>query len=733
MKTKLVVSVLILSGLALVWAQSKPAEAIFKRADKNGDGKVTPDEVPDEKTFAKFDLNQDGIITLEEGRQVIGNGESASESVSASDEPAEKLFRYLDKNSDGAITEDEMPPQAKRLKAVDADQDGRITRVEAIQALVKYVRSGGEVPPEVNASREPVKPVITGPKVIKGGEVGVGRQVADTSFTTRDGMARTLSSLSAGKGLAIAYTSTTCPVSKRYAPSLARLEKDLAGQGIALLLVDPFASEEPAELDAFTKEHGFTCPVLHDTDKAFTTVLNARTTTEVFLLDAARTLIYRGALDDQYGLNYNLDAPRESYLREAVAALVAGQRPQIAATEAPGCELDLPVKVATKTEVTYHRDVARILQQNCVQCHHDGGIAPFGLDDVAEVTDRAKTIKRVIEQGQMPPWFAAPVADGAPNPWANDCSLSARDKADLFAWLDSADRPLGDVKDAPAPLKFSNDWSIGKPDLVLQIPKPYDIKAEGYMPYQFAVAETTLTEDKWVSAYEVMPSVREVVHHVIVQVHEKGSSVRDRGEGTSGFFAAYVPGNASRVYPAGFARKLPAGCTVSFQIHYTPNGKAVQEQVKMGLVFAKTAPKYEVKTLAVTDHQLNIPPGVADHVEWTERTAPFDVNAMAFMAHMHVRGKSFRYDVTLPDGTQETLLDIPHYDFNWQLRYEYKQPRTIPRGSKVRITAVFDNSAANKANPDPSKTVKWGPQTYEEMMIGYIEYFQPLSGGVAMR
>ena len=249
------------------------------------------------------------------------------------------------------------------------------------------------------------------------------------------------------------------------------------------------------------------------------------------------------------------------------------------------------------------------------------------------------------------------------------------------------------------------------------------------MPYQFATAQTTLTEDKWVSAYEVIPSVREVVHHVIIQVHEKGARARDREEGAGGFFAAYVPGNGSRVYPPGFARKLPAGATVSFQIHYTPAGKAVQEQVKLGLVFAKSPPAYEVKTLALTDRDLNIPPGAADHIESIERPAPFDLNVMAFMAHMHVRGKAFRYDLTLPDGKKEVLLDIPRYDFNWQLRYEYKQPRLIPRGSKVKVTAVYDNSPGNKANPDPAKLVKWGSQTYEEMMIGYIEYFQPLRDG----
>lgn len=300
------------------------------------------------------------------------------------------------------------------------------------------------------------------------------------TFTTLDGKAHRLSELHVQKSVIIAMTSTTCPVSKRYAPSLARLEKELTAQGITLLLVNPFASGKAEEIAAFNKEQGFTAPYVHDAEKTFAAALRARSTTEVFLLDATRTLLCRGALDDQYGLNYNLDAPRVNYLRDTVAALLAGGRPDIAATEPPGCELDLPAeKSVATTEVTYHRDVARILQQNCVQCHHENGIAPFPLDELAEVKDRAKTIRRVIEQRQMPPWFAAPIAAGAENPWANDCSLSARDAADLLAWLGSTNRPLGNPADAPAPRKFGDEWSIGKPDLVLQLPKPFDIKAEG--------------------------------------------------------------------------------------------------------------------------------------------------------------------------------------------------------------------------------------------------------------
>ncbi len=731
-------------------AQAPGGAGVFQRFDKNGDGKVTKDELPNAQAFSRYDLNKDGVITLEEYNQVAGGKAAATTtapgsptSATAQTKPttpttptadtgerarAEQMFKALDKNGDGVLTEDELPPQAKRLTALDRNKDGRITKDEAIEMLMRFSKRGAQ-PAPAGAPSEPAKAVVTGPSVIKGGDVGVGRQVADVAFTTLDGKAHRLSELRTRKGVVIAMTSTTCPVSKRYAPSLARLEKELAQQNVALLLVNPFASDKPEDIAAFMKEQGLTAPYVHDSDKSFAAALHARSTTEVLLLDSTRTLLYRGALDDQYGLNYNLDAPRVSYLREAVAALLAGKQPEIAATDAPGCELDLPAEknVAT-TEVTYHRDVARILQQNCVQCHHDRGIAPFALDDIAEVKDRAKTIRRVIEQRQMPPWFAAPIADSAQNPWANDCSLSARDKADLLAWLGSANRPLGNPADAPVPLKFTDEWSIGKPDLIVQLPKPFDIKAEGTMPYQFTTAPTTLTEDKWVTAYEIMPTAREVVHHVIVQVHEKGTAARDRDEGTGGFWAAYVPGNASHIYPAGFARKLPAGATVSFQIHYTPNGKAVKEQMRMGLVFAKTPPLYAVKTLALADHDLNIAPGAANHVESSERRAPFDLNITSFMAHMHVRGKAFKYEVTYADGKTETLLDIPHYDFNWQLRYDLKQPKLIPRGSTMKVTAIFDNSPANKANPDPTKLVKWGPQTYDEMMIGYVEYFTPIAG-----
>jgi hypothetical protein len=246
------------------------------------------------------------------------------------------------------------------------------------------------------------------------------------------------------------------------------------------------------------------------------------------------------------------------------------------------------------------------------------------------------------------------------------------------------------------------------------------------MPYANDIVETELKEDRWVSAYEILPSQRDVVHHVIVRVHDKGSEVRKADEGREGYWAIYVPGNGACVYPEGFARKIPAGAKVSFQIHYTPSGKAKKERLKMGLVFAKKPPTHEIRTVPLANPRLSIPPGVARHVETHTQRVPFDMPIMGFMPHMHTRGVAFKYEVTYADGKTETLLDIPRYDFNWQLRYGYKQPKLIPQGSTMKITAVFDNSPGNKANPDPTKLVKWGSQTVDEMMIGYIEYFRPL-------
>ncbi len=456
----------------------------------------------------------------------------------------------------------------------------------------------GAATPEVKKS----DPIKQGPRLLRAAEAGVGVLIADLDFTDLAGKAGKFSDFNKSKLLVVAFTDVGCPVAKKYGPTLAKLEKDFVAKGVTFLFVDPIASDEVVDLKKAVAERGFRGCTVHDKDGKLTSGFGAKTTTEVFVLDAARTLLYRGAIDDQYGVGYSLDAPKNQYLAAAIEDALTGKQPLVAATTAPGCEL--ATKSQKATDITYHARIERIVQANCIECHHKGGTAPFALESYEQLKSRQAVLKRVIEGGTMPPWFAAPPAKGEHSLWLNDRSLAPADKADLLTWL-GGDLKKGDVADAPLPRDFASGWLIGKPDAVFQIPKPIAIKATGVMPYQNVSVDTNLEEDRWIQALEVQPSAREVTHHVLVFASPKG---RPRAEGErQGFFAVYVPGNNTLIYPDGFAKQLPKNSTLHFQIHYTPNGKATEDQTKIGLVFAKDAPKHEVKVTAMVNAAFTIP------------------------------------------------------------------------------------------------------------------------------
>lgn len=705
------------------FAQLAMVEERFKGFDKNGDGLIAGSEMKAESYLKRLDLNRDGSLTLEEAKTAVQQQAAAKKSGKT----GVPQFDDLDRNGDGLLTAEELPKK-QWMRFLDQDGNGSVTLAEATEALSRLRRSGkslDETGPVKPASEDPT--LQEAPQILKAAEHGVGHLVPDLALKDLQGKEQTLSQyLSGQKGLILAYFGATCPISGKLGPELARLGKDAAAQQVRLILVCPVAAETSDDIQQFITRHSLSAPVIHDAQGLLSTALSATTTTEVFLIDSARTLVYRGAINDQYGLGYAKEKPTRTYLRDALAAMLREEDPAIAATTAPGCALELKkTPITAQTAITYHNQIARILQANCVECHRSGSVGPFSLETYNDVLENAAMIRKQVERGVMPPWFAAAPPEGQHSPWINDAALSKKDRSDLLTWL-ASDRPLGNPADAPKPLKYPADWALGTPDAIVQLPRPISIKAEGTMPYQFVTTTTSFAEDRWVQGYEILPTDRSVVHHVIVQVHEKGANVRDRGEGTEGYWAAYVPGNASHLWPAGFAKKLPAGATVSFQIHYTPNGKKTEDQLKMGLHFAPGTPRYIVHTAAVAHTRLNIPAGEADHIEIKEQTVPSDMNIMAYMAHMHVRGTAFKFEVTPPGSPTEVLLDIPRYDFNWQLRYDYTQPKFLPRGSKVKITAHFNNSEQNPANPDPTKNVRWGPQTSDEMMIGYFEHYTPM-------
>ncbi len=564
-------------------------------------------------------------------------------------------------------------------------------------------------------------PVREGPRVVDVREAGIGHLVPDVSFTDVDGRTVRLRSLQ-GSGVVILARSTTCPVSKRQRPTQARLaaKAGSAGFHVIVLNVAEHDSEDDVRGDRESGEFGSSW--VRGAGGDLIRALGVRSTTEAFVLDGAHTLVYRGAVDDQYGLGYALPEARRSFVDEALDAVLARRRPEIEATSSPGCVLDvkpLPQTVAP----TYHANVSRILDRNCVECHRDGQSAPFALDTYELAKGNRAMIRLMVERRLMPPWFADPAHS---LPMGNDRSLAEQDRAALIAWAD-AGGPEGDAADAPRPLARADGWTIGEPDVVLELPEGIDVPAEGRVPYRYVVIATDFAEDRWVSAFEIRPSEPEVVHHVLVFAHYPGSHPRmmeqpQERNGVDGYFAAMVPGQNHLVFPSGTGRFLPKGTRLRFQIHYTPNGRAVVDRPQLALRFTKGKPEAEVSSDGVHQTRFRIPPGAAAHPVEAKYRFERRGRVLSLTPHMHLRGSAFRYQLEYPDGRRVELLDVPRYDFNWQLNYRLQEPLDVPAGTVVHARALFDNSAANLANPDPTKTVRFGEQTDDEMMIGYIEW-----------
>jgi hypothetical protein len=396
------------------------------------------------------------------------------------------------------------------------------------------------------------------------------------------------------------------------------------------------------------------------------------------------------------------------------------------------------VEGSEKATVTYSKDVAPILNKNCVTCHRPGEIAPMSLMSYKEVRPWAKAIREQVVKRVMPPWFADPKY----GEFSNDCRLSDSDIKTLQNWAE-AGAAEGDRKDLPAAPTFTQGWTIGKPDVVLSMTKPYDIPAEGAIPYQNFVVPTNFTEDRYVQFAEIRQGDRAHVHHIIINVRYPNSRQTrgprpsnpsnasnpsnqderpERGEDSDGRLVGWAPGEAPLILRPGHAKLIKKGSDLIFQVHYTTNGDLGKDISSVGLIFSKVPVEKRVVTAGASARDLNIPPGDPNYESSGSYTFKEDSHIDSLHPHMHFRGKDFQYKLVYPDGTSKILLFVPRYDFAWQLTYFFKDPVPAPKGSRLECVAHHDNSERNKFNPDPTKLVTWGPQTWEEMMIGYFDY-----------
>jgi peroxiredoxin len=545
----------------------------------------------------------------------------------------------------------------------------------------------------------------------------VGQKIPDfTLVDVRDGAKVSLADQKA-KVLVVVFVGTECPISNSYMPRLVELHKEFAKKEVAFLAINSNSQDTAERVARHAREHEVSFPVLKDAGNVVADQFAVKRTPEVFLLDAERKVRYHGRIDDQYGIGFERVKPTRRDLAEALDEVLAGKPVTVPVTDAPGCLVARAIKPKETGKVTYAKEISRIMQNRCQECHRPGQIGPMSLLSYEDAVAWSETIREVIDENRMPPWYGDPKV----GKFENDRSLSPEEKATVLAWIDGG-CPRGDEKDLPKPKQFAEGWRIGKPDVVLTMKKAFDVPAKaprGGVPYQRFEVDPGFTEDKWVSRAEAKPGAASVVHHILVYVVYPGEDFDP--DAPNRVLCGVAPGDTALYLPDGVAKRVPKGSRFIFEMHYTPDGKPRQDRSSVGLIFAKQPPDREAFTIPVGNPRFEIPPGADNEKVESLFVFPKDGHILGFMPHMHLRGKDFLCEAIHPDGTKEVLLSVPRYNFGWQHHYRLDKPHPMPKGSKLHCVAHFDNSTKNPNNPDATKTVRWGDQTWEEMMIGWTE------------
>ncbi|HMF15794.1 MAG TPA: redoxin domain-containing protein, partial [Gemmataceae bacterium] len=541
-------------------------------------------------------------------------------------------------------------------------------------------------------------------------------------FALKDTAGKTWSSadLTGKKAVVVVFIGTQCPINNAYMPRLVELDKTFGPQGVQFLAINSNDHDSAETIKAHAKKHGLPFPVLRDEGHVAADRLGARRTPEAIVLDGRRVIHYQGRIDDRFGIGYQRPQPKRHDLAEAIKEGLAGKKVTQATTPVEGCLIARAPRPRESAAVTYSNQVARILQNKCQECHRPGQIGPMPLLSYEDSSSWAAMIREVVKSKRMPPWHADP----AHGKFLNDRSLSKADSDTLLTWIENG-CPKGDDKDMPEAKKFTDGWNIGKPDAVFTMPREFTVpaKSKGGVRYQYFVVPTNFEDDVWIQAAEAKPGNRAVVHHIIVYVAKDRKRMSSAGDGLgAGFLVAYAPGDLGVGFPLGAAKKIPKGANLVFQMHYTPNGFEQSDRSSVGLIFAKKPPEHEVRTRGIAQRFFVIPPGAKSHKVTSSTTFTQDAMLWSLLPHMHLRGRSFSYQAVFPDGKTQILLSVPQYDFNWQSNYRLEKPLHMPAGTKIECTATFDNSTGNANNPDPTRWVIWGDQTWEEMMIGFVDY-----------
>lgn len=537
-----------------------------------------------------------------------------------------------------------------------------------------------------------------------------------------DYMGHELYRMTDAKAIVIVTTGNGCPIARNLTPHLKALKAKYGAQGVQFLLLNSNLQDGRDAIAKGKEEFGIDIPILMDSNQLVGEQLGVTRTAEFFVIDPKTwKIVYRGPLDDRMDYGTQKASADHPWAADAIEAVLAG-RPAMAATKmSPGCLVDFPerAKVAA-TKISYVKDVAPILEKKCVACHEEGGIGPFAMTNYEMVKGFSPMIREVLRTDRMPPWNVDPHV----GKWADDKSLSPAEIKTVVHWIEQG-APRGEgVDPLGAKRRVAQQWPLGKPDLVLEIPA-YTIPASGVVDYQRPVMVNPLTEGRWVKASTFVVNQRQAVHHFLTgylkEVPADGKGNESRWGASMG---GYAVGAESTLWPKNVGTYLPPGGAIGAQAHYTPFGKEVTDKSLLGLYFYKKGetPGLVMRNSVIVDPTIVIPAGEARHKETAYIEFPKDALLYSAFPHAHYRGYASDMWIEYPDGSRKLLLAMPRYDFNWQREYTFAEPLKIPAGSKLIANYWYDNSKQNPANPDASKTIVWGDQSWEEMFYTAVRY-----------
>jgi peroxiredoxin len=543
-----------------------------------------------------------------------------------------------------------------------------------------------------------------------------GAAVPDFTLKDIHRRPRSLKDYQDKKAIVVVFFDTECPLANLYVPTLIELHMRYSDRGVQFLAINSSCQDSFVAVAAHAEERAIPFPVLKDFDHRVADQVGARYTPEAFLLDAGGVIRYHGRIDDQYGIGFRRERPTRPDLKAALDELLAGKPISTPQTKVEGCPIERAAGPRVQGEVTYAKQVSRILQKHCQECHRPGEIGPFPLLTYDDARKRAGRIRAAILEERMPPWHADPRY----GKFVNDRRMSPEERDTLLAWIEKGS-PEGDRKDLPPERRFVNGWKIGEPDRVITMEKEVKVPAAGVLDYQRFLVDPGFKEDVWVQKAECRPGNRAVVHHILVYILAPGKRQPYDLDGTAATLVGWAPGDMPAVYQEGTARKIPAGSKLMFEVHYTPNGVEQTDRSSVAVIYAKQPPEHAVEMNILANMGLVVPPWQANVKGELTYTFPKDALILSFMPHMHLRAVSAKYVLTRPGGEPETLLSVPDYDFGWQSVYRFAEPVRVAKGTKLTWIGHWDNSADNPRNPDPTREVRWGLQTWDEMQNGWME------------